>query len=257
MEYKAQVVLENYVKILSSLDGIECITLNEAALPAVLDPYFALILDVFYNGRIPDAIEREKLYGSEISAFESSGSKDRFFVGSLPVRFEFKPTQKIDELVDIAYTDTDSIWLVKDSGTYTYYRLVNGSLLFSRSSWIADVRSRLCNLGNNFWLNMRQAAQSKMEHFLSDLGAAVMQNDIFFYRMSAAGFIKNACLTLFCINREFEPSHRAYYKKVTNLPILSDSFAAQLETFLRVEAEQNLQKRYALAQGIAKGIVSL
>ncbi|GMO45817.1 MAG: hypothetical protein Ta2B_26980 [Termitinemataceae bacterium] len=256
MQHKVQVIIDRFVKLLSSFDGVECITLNEAALPAALDPYFALILDVFCSGKIPEPKERLKLYGDDISAFESSGMKDRFFLHDCPIHFEFKTIKNIEDLVHIVDADHDSLWLVKDAGTYTYYRLANGEVLFSRNDWISGIRKRLTSLNDKFWVAMRQASQSKMGHFLSDLGAAVIQKDMFFYRMSAAGFIKNVCLTLFCINKQFEPSHRAYYKKVTSLPILSESFCAQLETFLRSD-ETNIERRYGLAKAIAKGIMEL
>jgi hypothetical protein len=96
-----------------------------------------------------------------------------------------------------------------------------------------------------------------MEHFLNDLGAALYQNDDFFYLISASGFIKHACLTLFCINHRFEPSHRAYYKQAALLPVLPDSFAAELEIFLKAGPESTMERRYSLAKLIARGIVAL
>ena len=125
------------------------------------------------------------------------------------------------------------------------------------SNWILEIRARLGNLEDEFWQIMRYAHESKMEHFLSDLGAAVMQEDDFFYLISAAGFIKNACLTLFCINKHFEPSHKAYYKLVLGLKELPDSFPAYFETFLRSDPEVTMDRKLSLAQFIAKGIVAL
>ncbi|MDR0684237.1 MAG: DUF4037 domain-containing protein, partial [Spirochaetaceae bacterium] len=248
---------DRFTKLLSSWDCVECVSLNEAALPATLDPYFALIIDVFCNGTIPDVSGREKQYGADISAFESRGDKDRFLVGGLPVRIEFKSTKNIDDIVTIAVEGNGRLWLIKDAGTYVFYRLCNGGILFSRTGWIDTVRERLCKPHEEFWTVMRQANQSKMEHFLSDLGAALINGDDFFYLMSEAGFIKTACLTLFCINRRFEPSHRAYYKQVTDLPVKNDSFSAQLETILRNDQDITMERRYALAQLIARGIIKL
>jgi hypothetical protein len=104
---------------------------------------------------------------------------------------------------------------------------------------------------------MRNAHESKMEHFLSDLGAAVFQKDEFNYLISAAGFIKSACLTLFCINRRFEPSHKAYYNQVIELPILSESFKAQFGAFLVLDPEKETERSFSLAKLIARGIVTL
>ncbi|MDR2864896.1 MAG: DUF4037 domain-containing protein [Spirochaetaceae bacterium] len=257
MKYKVKILVEQFVDIISKWDGIECITLNEAALPDTLDPYFALILDVFYSGTLPESAERLELYGKEAAAFETTGSKDRFLVGDIPLRFEFKSINKIDELVSIADSNIDSLHLIKDSGTYTFYRLTEGEILFSRGQWISTLRKRLSNLSDEFWNLMRYACQSKMEHFLSDLGAALIQDDDFSYLMSSAGFIKNACLALFCINKCFEPSHRQYYKKALELPIQPTSFCAQLETFLRTDAESTMERKYSTAQIIARGVISL
>ncbi|MDR3301107.1 MAG: DUF4037 domain-containing protein [Spirochaetaceae bacterium] len=256
MKYKVKKLADWYVGIISQWSGVECITLNEAALPDTLDPYFALILDVFYAGAIPPPTERLKLYGAEVVLFETSGNKDRFLVGNIPLRFEFKSIDKIDKLVAIAI-NIDSLYLIKDAGTYTFYRLAEGETLFARGNWIADLRTRLKNLPDAFWNAMRDACQSKMDHFLSDLGAAFIQNDDFCCLMSCAGFIKTACLALFCINKRFEPSHRQYYKRVFELPVQPASFRAQLETFLRTDTESTMERRYSTAQLIARGVISL
>jgi hypothetical protein len=96
-----------------------------------------------------------------------------------------------------------------------------------------------------------------MEHFLADLGAASFQGDKFHYLIASAGFIKTACLTLFCINKHFEPSHRAYYKQVCELPVLPESFVAEFQTFLDNSNAVDLDSRFHLAKLIAKKIVML
>lgn len=259
MKFKTKLLVDQFAAIISQWPGVECVSLNEAALPDTLDPYFALIMDVYYRDSIPAPIDRQKLYGSDLQIFETSGqgNKDRFLVKNIPVRLEYKSINLIEELVAIADTKFDSLWFIKDSGTYSFYRLSQGEIIFSRSDWIAQIRKRLTNLEGEFWRIMRSAHESKMEHFLSDLGAAVMRGDDFFYLISAAGFIKNACLTLFCINRCFEPSHRAYHERVLELKTLPDSFPSYLETFLRSEPELTMERKHSLAQHIARGVVSL
>jgi hypothetical protein len=259
MKYKTKLLADRFVETLSAWPGIESITVNEAAMQDTLDPYFALILDVFYSGPIPGPMERRALYGGDLLTFESSpmAMKDRFLIGDIPLRLEFKSTAKVDELVDIAADRVESLWLIKDSGTYGFYRLVNGEILFARTGWLRNVRRRLGGLGDFFWEGLRSANLSKMEHFLNDLGAAYLQNDEFHYLLASAGFIKEACLTLFCVNRRFEPSHRSYYKQVLELPSLPDSFPAELENFLRQSPEMTMERRYSLAQVIARSIVNL
>lgn len=259
MKLKTKMLVERFSGVLSAWPGVECVILNEAALSDTLDPYFALIMDVFCSGAVPGVEERCRLYGDDVAAFESSGQneKDRFLIGDIPVRLEYKFTQKIDELTAIADTRQELLWLIKDSGTYGFYRLVNGEIIFSRTSWIGGIRKRLANPGDRFWTEMRFSVQSKMEHFLSDLGAAFFQGDEFHYLIASAGFIKTACLTLFSLNRRFEPSHRAYYKQVLCLPILPESFPAEFENFLSNEPEMSMERRFTLAKLIAKSIVLL
>jgi len=259
MKYKTRVLVERFAEILSAWPGVECVILNEAAMPDMLDPYFALIFDVFFSSPVPDMQQRCEMFGSDVVAFESSGlnEKDRFLLGDIPVRLEYKPTNKAEELVSIADRETHSLWLIKHSGTYGFYRLASGEIVFSRTGWIDGIRKRLEGLPDLFWMEMRMAAQSKMEHFLADLGAASFQGDEFHYLVASAGFIKTACLALFCINRRFEPSHRAYNKQVIELPILPERFSAQLENFFTGGPGATMDRRLSLAKLIARGIVGL
>jgi hypothetical protein len=259
MKYKTKLLVDRFASIFSQWPGVECVCLNEAALPDTLDPYFALIFDVYYRDEIPRVNERQGFYGKDLDAFETSGNenKDRFLIGNIPIRIEYKCVKMIDELVSIADTRLESLWFIKDSGTYSFYRLSQGEIVCHRSNWIENIRTRLQNLGDEFWQNMRIAHESKMEHFLSDLGAALIQDDDFFYLISAAGFIKTACLTLFCINRCFEPSHRAYYNQVLRLKELPDSFHSNFETFIKTDPEITMERKFSLAQIILRGIVAL
>ena len=259
MKYKTKLLVDRFASIVSKWPGVECVSLNEAALPDTLDPYFALVMDIYYQDSIPGPEERHCLYGPDLEAFETSakGKKDRFFIKDIPIHLEYKSIGIIDELVTIADTRLESLWFIKDSGTYSFYRLAKGEVIFSRNNWILNIRRRLENLSDEFWQIMRNAHESKMEHFLSDLGAALVQEDDFFYLISAAGFIKNACLTIFCVNRLFEPSHRAYYKQIIELKDLPDSFKVYFENFLSSDPDITANRKYSIAQLIAKGIMSL
>jgi hypothetical protein len=266
MKYKTQVLCDKLVAALSALPEIECISLNEAALSDTLDPYFALILDVFYKGSIIEPDQRKLFFSDKAAAnlpvemFETSrqGAKDRFLIGDIPIRVEYKSLEKMDRLIAIAdNSEPDSLWMIKDRGTYTFYRLTNGQALFNRSGWIDGARARLGNLGARFWDETRAAQQLRMEHLLNDFGAALFQADDFNYHISSALFIKHALLTLFCVNHTFEPSHRHYAARVLALPVLPESFSANFENFIRNDGAIDKERKYSLAKVIARGIVAL
>jgi len=262
MKYRIRQLAERLTSLLAAWRGVECVMVNEDAEGDTLDPYFALILDVFYTAPVPAPAERAEAYAAlgsgegEVAALESALAKDRFLVGSVPVHIEFKSAARVDGLLAIACDRLDSFYLLKDSGTYGFYRLAQAEVLFSRGGWIRSVQARLAALPDAFWAAMREANQSKMEHFLIDLGEASLQRDAFNILVSSSGFIKSACLTLFCVNRRFEPSHRAYYTQVRVLPTLPDAFAERLDAFLGAGAAGG-NRRYLLAKVLAMGIVGL
>jgi hypothetical protein len=241
---------------ISSWEGVEAVTLNEAAEGDVLDPNFALALDVYHAQPLPPSEERKVRYGG-LDVYESTLTKDRFLSGDIPVHIEFKWNPKVESLVNIACGSKEALHAASGAGTYGYYRLVEGHVLYSRGEWLPGIKKKLTTLGRDFWEELRGAYQSKMEHCLSDLGAALLADDNFYFLVSSAGFIKMAALTLFCINCRFEPSHRFYYRQVCSLRTLPDSFDAQIETFLSASAEVTMERKYGVAQIIARGIISL
>jgi hypothetical protein len=244
-----------------SWDGVEAVTLNEAATGNTLDPHFALTLDVYHALPLPDPETRRTWYGM-VDVYETSLNKDRFFSGDVPVRIEFKQMAKIDALACIACGKPasgkkDALRSLADDGTYGFYRVIESHVLCSQGEWLSGIRKRLSTLGLDFWGELRDVYQVKMEHSLSDLGAALLSDDNFYFLISSAEFIKYAALTLFCINRRFEPSHRFYYNQLCALPMLPDSFNAQIETFLRPSAEMTMERKYGVAGIIARGIIAL
>jgi hypothetical protein len=256
LKQKTLELAQQLTGVISLWSGVEAVTLNEAAEGDTLDPNFALTLDVYHVTSLPPPEMRLQQYG-KADAYESVLSKDRFLVGNFPVRVEFKWTPKVEETVNAACGKKESPRSVSDAGTYGFYRLVESHVLFSRGEWLSGIRKRLATLGQGFWSELRAVSQAKMEHFLSDLGAALLSDDNFYFLISSAGFIRTAALTLFCINRCFEPSHRFYYQQVCSLRMLPDSFAAQIETFLCASPEVTMERKYGIAQIIARGVIAL
>jgi hypothetical protein len=258
MKPKVRELADKLVAAISQWDSVECICLNEAATTDTLDPYFALILDVYIRGSVPSSAVRASSYPSH-TVFETSptGTKDRFLVGELPVRIEYKHIDRIEELTNIALRAGSDLWKLRDSGTYVFYRVVHCQPLFQRTEWLSEITAKLSNLTDPFWVQMRSFYQSSMDHFLADLGASIVQNDHFFYMVSATSFIRYACSALFMENGLFEPSHRGFLSQVGELKTLPDDFAGRFESFLRPDSELPPQRKYEIAKLIARSIVSL
>lgn len=258
MKPKVRELADKLVTIISGWEMVECICLNEAATADPTDPYFALILDVYIYGAIPHAAQRALAYPAN-SLFESSPTetKDRFMVGELPVRIEFKQVDRIAELSSIALRAGSDLWKIRDSGTYVFYRLLHCMPLFQRSPWLESITGTLNGLSDSFWIQMRAFYQSTMDHFLADLGASIIHDDPFHNMISSANFINYACGCLFMENGEFEPSHRGYLDQISALKTLPDEFPARFESFLRSDEELPPERKYELAKLIARSIINL
>ncbi len=258
MKPKVRELADRLVASISAWDAVEAICLNEAAATDTLDPYFALILDVYVRDSVPSVSVRQSAFPPH-SVFETSptGSKDRFMVGDLPVRIEYKSIARIGELTEIALRAGSDLWKIRDSGTYVFYRLVHCKALFERSSWIKEETARLSNLSEEFWVQMRSFYQSTMDHYLADLGASIVRDDPFHYLIASSNFINFACAALFMENGEFEPSHRGYLSRISTLKTLPDDFAGRFESFLRPDSELPPARKYEIAKLIAVSLVNL
>ena len=258
MKPKVRELADRLVAAISAWDAVECVCLNEAGATDTLDPYFALILDVYVHSAIPGESVRIASYPDHV-AFETSptGMKDRFLVGDLPVRIEYKSVSRIEELSSIALRAGGDLWKLRDAGTYVFYRLVHCKPLFQRGSWLVSETGKLSELGDEFWSSMRRFYETTMEHYLADLGAAILRDDAFHYMISASNFIKYACAALFMENGQFEPSHRGYLAQMADLKTQPDDFAGRFESFLRPDSELPPARKYEIAKLIARSIVNL
>jgi hypothetical protein len=255
MRRKVERIAEALSKAMSAWPSVECVSLCEQAEGDVLDPYFALVIDVYHRGAIPE-VETRKLAFGDPGAFESARlqPKDRFFLEGLPVRVEYKSVERFEEFLK---READLVWILKNSGTYSFYRIVHSLVLFKRSDWVDEVKRNLTQLSGSFWEGLRESFQLKMEHYLSDLGAAALQDDGFFYMISASGFARSCSSLLFAMNRSFEPSHRYIEKHLDLLPRKPDDFFGRWETFLRSDIEMSREQKYKVAELIAKSLIAL
>jgi len=255
MKRKVERIANNLAKRLSTLEGVEAITLAELVAEEIADPYFFLSLDVYYRGKIPDPSSREGLFSGS-GAFESSNvaAKDRFLIEGLPIRVEYKDIARIESILGKVERN---LMVFRQTGTYMLHRLENSEVLFKKSLWIDFMREELKALPASFWSMLASSAQATMEHYLSDLTAAVMHGDRFFYLISAAGFIKSYCSLLFVLNHRFEPSGRVLAERVHELPHLPENFRGRFETFLKEDPEFTPARKREIAELLARGVLPI
>jgi hypothetical protein len=256
MRFKIKEVTDELVKRISKWDSVEVITCTEASSMDVYDPYFSITLDVYYQGEgIPAGKDRgEQFADTDFFEYSTVSNKDRFMMQGFPIRIEYKNLKRIENLI-MELDNPDSLY--HENGTYIFHRLEEGILLYKKSDWLDITRKKLENMPDMFWDVFREASQSRMEHYLSDLGASVYQKDSLFYKLSLAGFLNYACCTLFAINRKFEPSTKRFQDLIGKLPVLPAGFMANFEVLLRMDDNLSIERNREVAELLAKGIIRL
>jgi hypothetical protein len=255
MKPRVESAVNQIISVLKRWDGVDTISLVETGYEDIYDPYFFVSLDVYCAGEIPDVEARREEF-PDVVAFESLQltRKDRFLLDDIPFRIEYKNIERFNRIIQGAQGPGGSF---RDSGTYMFYRLKYGQVLFQRSEWLTEVRTDLDSFTDEFWDMLREAFQARMEHYLGDLSAAVVREDDLFYLISSAGFVRSVCSVLFAINHRFEPSGRLLYDETRELPILPESFAGRFESLLRSSQTLSASRRAEVAELLAKSIVAL
>jgi hypothetical protein len=263
MHRKVEALASAITEAVSAWDGVECVSSGEYSEVDILDPYFALVIDVYSRGEVPSPEQRKTAFTSaagEPGDFESSSFqfKDRFFLQGLPVRVEYKDVMFVNELIAGAKSlDSKIMWSLKHSGTYVFHRLKNSRILRKNSDWIDAARREIRDLPSQFWSAMRDAYQLKMEHMLSDLGAAAQSDDEYFFDISSAGFIRYAAAVLFMINKKFEPSHRSVTSLLSTLKKTPEDFSGRWDSLVRYDPGISKAQRFEVAQLIARSILAM
>ena len=255
MKHNVELLAERLTAVLASWPSVECVLSCEAAETDVIDPYFALVLDVYCDGDMPDDAARQAAFGDP-GAFESSHGreKDRFFLDGLPIRLEYKNRASVDAIIDGGFRARD---VIKGQGSYLFHRLGNGTVLYSKSAWIDRVRAGLGRVPAALWKDLREAEQFRMEHSLSDLGGAALKDDRFFYYVSLAGFMRACVSVLFALNRQWEPSDRHMTELLFALPVLPEDFNGRWGLLTRTDGSVGAEKKYQVAQLITRSIFAL
>ena len=255
MKGKPKLVVEKIADAIREWPCVDSILAGPLISGEFYDPYYFLSLDVYISGPLPDVGERKKSLEFGL-AFESSQSKgkDRLFVDEIPVRIEYKTLGHINDLID---GKEGFLATMRDSGTFVFYRIIAADILYARSDWIEKTREKLAAMPQPFWDTLRSSFQSRMERFLSDLGAAAMRDDDLFFHISFANFLQSFCSVLFVINRRFEPSFRLFTEDVRALPVLPESFAGRFDSLVRSGSDFSRSRKYEIAQLLVRSILSL
>jgi len=255
MRRKVERIAETIAATCASWSGILAVGLGERFEEDILDPYFVLSFDVFHEGALPDPQRRAEAFPGA-GAFESSmvQAKDRFLLEDLPIRIEYKERAGVESL--LAFGEAE-LRLLHDTGTYTLFRLQNARILRDDTGWLAATRARLASPPPRLWSGLREISETRMEHFLSDLGAAARMDDDFFFLEARAGFARSTTSLLFAVNHRFEPSHRSLDAKLRDLARIPDNFFGLWEVFLRPDIEMRREQVFEIAGIIAKSVFAL
>ncbi|MEA1911934.1 MAG: hypothetical protein U9N32_09725 [Spirochaetota bacterium] len=255
MKRKVERISTAITDILKTISEVDSILLNESAEKDIVNPYFFLSLDVYCKGSFPNVNERKKLF-KDAGAFESShvNVKDRFFIEDLPVRIEYKAIDRIDTIVN---DNEGNLWAFHDNGTYMFYRLQMGHIMYQNSDWIDTIRNKISNLPESFWGALRDSSMRSMEHYLVDLSSAALNSDNLFYIVSLSGYLKYLCSFLFVINRKFEPSRRRLADQIMELDILPENFAGRFDSLIREDPEFPPERKREVAKLLTKSLIYL
>ncbi|MCE5255912.1 MAG: DUF4037 domain-containing protein [Spirochaetaceae bacterium] len=255
MKSKVDALIELLQATISDWSNVECITVDPRSEIFAYDPYFALVIDVYYRGKIPSARTRKNAFGDP-GDFETAASqgKDRFFLEEVPIRVEYKGIKGVDALVT---NPLRHLVVLKNTGTYLFYRLSRNRIVFDKTGWIGKTRKKLDEFPKQAWDALYDSFTSKMEHYLSDLGGACFSEDQYFLFVSQTGFMSYAAASLFMANRRFEPSHREIEAQLKDLPSMPEGFIALWKLLLQNERELTGTKRFELSRAMAKSVLSI
>lgn len=263
MKNRVQQVVDMVSGRLQTFETVEAVTVHIGP-EDMYDPAFAVVFDMYYRASLPAPAQRGEIF-PDVFAFEASRSnRDRFLADDIPVRIEYKDVDRFDAILRL---DGETTRAVRDTGTYSFYRLQYGDVVFSSGKggygpdgtddWITDVRRRLEHLPEAFWAALRSTFRSRMEHALADLVAAVAAEEELFYLLSAGEFIRSLCSVLFAVNRRFEPPGRSLHQQTLALPILPESFRGRFDTIVRQDPEVDLDRKREIAELLARSVVIL
>jgi len=255
MEQKVEALTNFLRETISGWSNVECITVDPRSEIYAYDPYFALVIDVYCDGPVLAPEKRAAAFGDPGDFETAAGrTKDRFFLREMPVRIEYKDTVAMNKLVE---NPVQHLKLLKNSGTYPLYRLLNNKVIHDASGWIGAIRERLNAFPDAAWDALADSFSNKMEHYLSDMGAASFSDDKFFLLISEGGFARYAAASIFMLNRRFEPSHRDIEEHLRALRKMPDGFWPAWDAILQKDRELPAANRFEIARRLAGSVLAL
>ena len=248
-------IIENISASVSQWENIHAVACAPLLVNEPYDPYYFISMDLYYTSRFPDFETRLKTF-PEAFAFETSNtrSKDRFLIGDTPVRLEYKEIGRYEEMIS-SYHDFEALF--RSSGTYGLYRLMHGEIVTDPHNWIGEMRERLKQLSGDFWSFLFDIFQGAAEHFVSDLFAAAIRQDSYFFLISSSGYIRNLTRLLFTLNRQFESSGRQVFSEIYNLDILPENIVGRFESFIRQDGGLPLDRKAEVAELLATSVIRM
>ena len=246
---RVKTIIDTLKNTIASWQDVNCILAGKALKEDVLDPYFVITLDVYYKDCIPDSDTRNTLFEYP-GAFETSPKqdKDRFFIDELPVHIIYKKQQVVENYL------VDYKKLFQEGTTYSIFRIFNADIIYNCDTWITAIQEQFSKLGEAFWGQLFKYNIYKIEHYLTDLGSAVMKHDDFFFLVSLSGFMTSCASALFARNHEWFPYYRKLNEYLCKLKVVPENFSRYWNDILNT-GKLTQEKRYQLAQLLAKEII--
>jgi hypothetical protein len=257
MQRKVQAISQQLAGVLAAWPEVEAVVLGQGAETGVLDPYFAIPLDVYHRGELPAAMDRRARFGSP-AAFETvpaqSSLQDRFLLLELPVRVRYQEAARFEELLERIESRH---WVFHDSSPGLFYRLTQGQPLYARSPWLEECRRRLLALPDHYWGVLLEGSQRAFSYALTDLKASALRDDGLFFTIALAQFVRALASFLFALNRRFEPGLRLLSRHLALLERIPDGFAGRFESLLREEPELDRERKCEIAGLLARSALAM
>jgi hypothetical protein len=257
VQRKVEAISRQLAGVLAAWPEVEAVVLGEAAESWVLDPYFAIPLDVYHRGELPAGAERRVRFGSP-AAFETvpvqPSPQDRFLIIELPVRVRYHEMGRVEELMGRIEARQ---WVFHNSSPGLFYRLAQGQPLYERGAWLEGSRKRLLGLPDHYWGVLLEGSQRAFSYALTDLKASALRDDALFFTIALAQFVRALASFLFALNRRFEPGPRLLSGHLVRLERLPDGFAGRFESLLREGPEIDKERKCEIASLLARSALAM